>query len=65
MNVKTTIMLSERYLRYAEKMVEEGVFPSVSSVIEASLALMMRDGVQRQFLQKHGNASSSIEPEMG
>jgi antitoxin ParD1/3/4 len=44
MNVKTTIMLPENYLRYAEKMVEDGVFPSVSSVVEASLAQMMRGG---------------------
>lgn len=43
MNVKTTITLPENYLRYAEKMVEEGVFPSVSSVVEAGLEKMMHD----------------------
>jgi antitoxin ParD1/3/4 len=44
MNVKTTITLPEHYLQYAEKMVEEGVYPSVSSVIEAGLEKMMRHG---------------------
>ena len=44
MNVKTTIMLPEHYLRYAEKMVEDGVFPSVSSVVEAGLEKMMHGG---------------------
>lgn len=41
MNVKTEITLSEEYLRYAERMVEEGAYPSVSSVVEAGLAQMM------------------------
>lgn len=41
MNIKTTITLSERNLRYAEKMVEEGAYPSVSDVIEASMEQMM------------------------
>ncbi|WEZ84215.1 hypothetical protein P6U16_05945 [Rhizobium sp. 32-5/1] len=41
MNIKTTVTLSERNLRYAEKMVEEGAFPSVSDVIEASIEQMM------------------------
>lgn len=41
MNIKTTVTLSERNLRYAEKMVEEGAYPSVSDVIEASIEQMM------------------------
>ena len=45
MNVKTTITLSERYLQYAEKMVEDGSYPSISSVIEAGLEKMMHDVV--------------------
>jgi antitoxin ParD1/3/4 len=43
MNVKTTITLSEAYLEYAEKMVADGIYPSVSSVIEAGLERMMQD----------------------
>ncbi len=43
MNVKTTITLPEHYLQYAEKMVEDGAYPSVSSVIEAGLERMMHD----------------------
>ena len=45
MNVKTTITLQEDYLRYAEKMVKEGVFPSISSVVEAGLARMMHGDI--------------------
>jgi antitoxin ParD1/3/4 len=41
MNVKTTITLQEDYLRYAEKMVEEGIFPSTSSLVEAGLARIL------------------------
>ncbi len=41
MNIKTTVTLSERNLRYAEKMVEEGAFLSVSDVIEAGIEQMM------------------------
>lgn len=37
MNVKTEITLSEHHLRLAEKMVEEGVFPSISSLVEAAI----------------------------
>lgn len=37
MNVKTEITLSERHLRLAEKMVEEGAFPSISSLVEAAV----------------------------
>lgn len=42
MNVKTEITLTEDHLRYAERMVEEGAYPSVSSVVEAGLEQMMR-----------------------
>ena len=41
MTIKTTIALSEDHLRYAEKLVETGQYPSVSSVIEAGLEQMM------------------------
>lgn len=41
MTIKTTIALSEDHLRYAEKLVENGQYPSVSSVIEAGLEQMM------------------------
>jgi antitoxin ParD1/3/4 len=44
MKVKTTITLPEHYLQYAEKMVEEGAYPSISSVIEAGLEKMMHEG---------------------
>jgi antitoxin ParD1/3/4 len=44
MNVKTTITLPEAYLEYAEKMVAEGAYLSVSSVIEAGLEKMMQEG---------------------
>ncbi|AGB70260.1 MULTISPECIES: hypothetical protein [Rhizobium] len=37
MNVKTEITLSERHLRLAEKMVEEGAFPSISRLVEAAI----------------------------
>lgn len=37
MNVKTTITLSEDHLRYAEKLVEDGLYPSISSVVEAAI----------------------------
>lgn len=37
MNVKTEITLSEHHLRLAEKMVEEGVFSSISSLVEAAI----------------------------
>ena len=41
MTIKTTIALSEDHLRYAEKLVENGHYPSISSVIEAGLEQMM------------------------
>ena len=41
MTIKTTIALSEDHLRYAEKLVETGQYPSVSSVIEAGIKQMM------------------------
>lgn len=41
MTIKTTIALSEDHLRYAEKLVENGQYPSVSSVIEAGIKQMM------------------------
>jgi antitoxin ParD1/3/4 len=44
MNVKTEITLTEDHLRYAERMVEEGAYPSISSVVEAGLAEMMLRG---------------------
>lgn len=41
MTIKTTIALSEDHLHYAEKLVAEGHYPSISSVIEAGLEQMM------------------------
>lgn len=41
MNVKTEITLTEDHLRFAERMVEEGAYPSISGVIEAGIAQMM------------------------
>lgn len=41
MTIKTTIALSKDHLRYAEKLVAEGQYPSISSVIEAGLEQMM------------------------
>ena len=41
MTIKTTIALSEDHLRYAEKLVENGQYPSVSSVIEAGIKQMI------------------------
>lgn len=41
MTIKTTIALSKDHLRYAEKLVENGQYPSISSVIEAGLEQMM------------------------
>lgn len=34
--------LSDRYLHYAERMVEDGQFPSVEKVIEAGIDSLMR-----------------------
>ncbi|MBW9089171.1 hypothetical protein JNB91_15135 [Rhizobium wenxiniae] len=42
MNIKNTVTLSERYMRYAEQMVEDGQFPSVEKVVEAGLEELMR-----------------------
>ncbi|MGA1800852.1 hypothetical protein [Rhizobium sp. HT1-10] len=41
MNVKTEISLTEDQLRYAERLVKEGSYPSISSVVEAGIARMM------------------------
>jgi antitoxin ParD1/3/4 len=42
MNVKNTITLPDRYIRYAERMVEEGQFPSIEKVVEAGIDELMR-----------------------
>ncbi|MBW8321322.1 MAG: hypothetical protein K0M49_00395 [Arenimonas sp.] len=47
MTIKTTIALSEDHLRYAEKLVENGQYPSISSVIEAGLEQMMTTGSEQ------------------
>lgn len=36
--------LSDRYLHYAERMVEDGQFPSVEKVIEAGIDSLMQTG---------------------
>jgi antitoxin ParD1/3/4 len=43
MNVKTEITLTEAHLRFAERLVEDGAYPSISSVVEAGIAQMMLD----------------------
>nr|CAD6422992.1 hypothetical protein REQ54_02437 [Rhizobium sp. Q54] len=43
MNVKNTVTLSERYLRHAERMVEDGQFPSIEKVVEAGIDSLMRE----------------------
>jgi antitoxin ParD1/3/4 len=40
MNVKNTVTLSDEDLRYAEELVEDGRFPSVSDVISEGLTRM-------------------------
>ena len=42
MNINNSITLSDRYLRYAERLVEDGRFPSVEKVVEAGLDELMR-----------------------
>ena len=42
MNVKNTITLSDRYLRYAERLVEDGQFPSIEKVVEAGIDELLR-----------------------
>jgi antitoxin ParD1/3/4 len=42
MNIKNTITLSDRYMRYAEQRVEAGQFPSIEKVVEAGLDELMR-----------------------
>ncbi len=41
MNVKNTVTLSDRYLHYAERLVEDGQFPSIEKVIEAGIDSLM------------------------
>ncbi len=43
MNVKNSFTLSERSLRLAEKLVEDGQFPSVEKVLEAGIDSLLRD----------------------
>ncbi|CAN7187614.1 hypothetical protein [Neorhizobium tomejilense] len=43
MNVKNSFTLSERSLRLAEKLVEDGQFPSVEKVLEAGIESLLRD----------------------
>ncbi|MFS2153154.1 hypothetical protein [Rhizobium sp. Rhizsp42] len=42
MNAKNAVMLSDEDLRYAEKLVEDGRFPSVSDVVKEGLARMRK-----------------------
>ena len=42
MNVKTTVTLPDHVLHYAERLVEEGRYPSLDSVLVASIEDMMR-----------------------
>jgi antitoxin ParD1/3/4 len=43
MNVKNSFTLSERSLRLAEKLVEDGQFPSVERVLEAGIDSLLRN----------------------
>ncbi|MBW6420934.1 hypothetical protein KX729_05720 [Rhizobium sp. XQZ8] len=43
MNIKNTVTLSDRYLRQAERLVENGQFPSIEKVIEAGIDSLMND----------------------
>jgi antitoxin ParD1/3/4 len=43
MNVKNSFTLSERALRLAEKLVEDGQFPSVEKVLETGIDSLLRD----------------------
>ncbi|WP_037087723.1 hypothetical protein [Neorhizobium vignae] len=43
MNVKNSFTLSERSLRLAEKLVEDGQFPSVEKVLEAGIDSLLRE----------------------
>ncbi|TDK37479.1 hypothetical protein E2F50_11545 [Rhizobium deserti] len=42
MNVKNTITLSDRYMRRAEQMVEDGQFSSIEKVVEAGIDELLR-----------------------
>ncbi|WP_245507091.1 hypothetical protein [Rhizobium sp. PP-CC-3G-465] len=42
MNVKKTVTLPDHVLHYAERLVEEGRYPSIDSVLAASLEDMMQ-----------------------
>ncbi|RWX77166.1 hypothetical protein EPK99_16085 [Neorhizobium lilium] len=42
MNIKNTITLSDPYLRRAERLVEDGQFPSVEKVVEAGIDELLR-----------------------
>ena len=41
MTITSKITLSERHLKFAEQLVEDGSYPSVSSVVEAGMETMM------------------------
>jgi antitoxin ParD1/3/4 len=43
MNVKNSFTLSERSLRLAEKLVEDGQFPSIEKVLEAGIDSLLRE----------------------
>ncbi|MEB2846921.1 hypothetical protein GAO09_16615 [Rhizobiales bacterium RZME27] len=62
MNVKNTITLSDRYMRYAEQQVEDGQFPSVEKVVEAGLDELMRSG--DGMTQEHHDAVTAMANEI-
>lgn len=43
MTVKISIELDEDHRQFAEKMVKDGVYPSISSVVQAGIEKMMTD----------------------
>jgi len=42
MNIKNTITLSDPYLRRAERLVQDGQFPSIEKVVEAGIDELLR-----------------------
>jgi len=62
MNVKNTITLSDRYMRYAEQQVEDGQFPSVEKVVEAGLDELMR--AENELTQEHHDAVTAMADEI-
>ena len=48
MTVKTAVSFTDRHHDYAKKMVDEGVYASVSSVVATGIEQVMRDEAERE-----------------